>query len=92
MLDCAPRITEVNHEAVIHFDAYNNPDAHHGFLNDLSAQDDLTISECEQRCGRKTDTGVIIGNYQAIAACRDRCSREIWKKVDRNEKELEETR
>jgi hypothetical protein len=61
-------------------------------LNDLSAQDDLTISECEQRCGRKTDTGVIIGNYQAIAACRDRCSREIWKKVDRNEKELEETR
>jgi hypothetical protein len=61
-------------------------------LNDLSAQDDLTISECEQRCGRKTDTGVIIGNYQAIAACRDRCSQEIWKKVDQKDKELDETR
>jgi len=61
-------------------------------LNDLSAQDDLTISDCEQRCGRKTDTGAIIGNYQDIAACRDRCSREAWKKVDRKEKELEETR
>jgi len=61
-------------------------------LNNLFAQDDLTISECEQRCGKQTDTGAIIGNYQVIAACRARCSQQYWDKVDREEKENERSR
>ena len=60
-------------------------------LNAPLAQDDLTISACEQRCGIRTDLGQVMpGNYQAFAACRDRCNREFWKKFDRQEKELEE--
>src|SRR5271157_1726713 len=54
-------------------------------LNAL-AQD--TIGECEQRCGiRRTDMGQVIGNPQMIAACRDRCNREYWKKFEGKEKE-----
>lgn len=50
------------------------------------AQD--TIGECEQRCGiRRTDMGQVIGNPQLIAACRDRCEKEFWKKLEDKEKE-----
>jgi hypothetical protein len=51
-----------------------------------------TISECEQRCGIRTDTGGRVGPYNAIAECMDRCSRDFWNKVDRKDKDLEETR
>ncbi len=51
-----------------------------------------TIGECEQRCGIRTDMGGVVGNYQAIAACRDRCSREFWKKLEGKEKEGKKTR
>ncbi|MBI4964825.1 MAG: hypothetical protein HY913_16235 [Desulfomonile tiedjei] len=51
-----------------------------------------TITDCEQRCGRRTDMGARVGPYQAIAECMDRCSREFWKKVDQKDKDLEETR
>ena len=56
-------------------------------LNAPLAQDDLTISDCERRCGIRTEFGQVIGNYQAIYACRARCSQEFWKKVDGEEKE-----
>lgn len=51
-----------------------------------------TITDCEQRWGIRTEMGGRTGPYNAIAECMDRCSREFWKKVDRNDKDLEETR
>jgi hypothetical protein len=54
------------------------------------AQD--TISDCDQRCGIRTDMGQVVGNYQSIAACRDRCNREFWKKFEGKEKEGKKTR
>ncbi len=55
------------------------------------AQD--TIGECEQRCGiRRTEMGQVIGNPQAIFACRDRCDKEFWKKLEGKEKEGKKTR
>ena len=55
-------------------------------LNDVFAQDDLSITDCQSRCGTRTDMGQIIGNYQAIAACRDRCARQYWDKADKPDK------
>ena len=55
-------------------------------LNEVFAQDYSTITDCESRCGTRTDMGQVIGNYQAIAACRDRCARQFWDKTDRPEK------
>jgi hypothetical protein len=55
-------------------------------LNDVFAQDDLSITDCQSRCGTRTDMGQIIGNYQAIAACRDRCARQYWDKTDKPDK------
>jgi hypothetical protein len=52
-------------------------------LNQVSAQDDMTITACQSRCGIRLESGQIVGNYQAIAACRDRCAREFWDKMDR---------
>jgi hypothetical protein len=52
-------------------------------LNAPLAQDDLTITDCQSRCGTRTWTGQVTGNPQAIAACGDRCEREFWDKVDR---------
>ncbi len=51
------------------------------FLNGVLAQD--TISDCEQRCGIRTDTGSIVGNPQAIYACRERCSKQYWDKAEK---------
>ena len=51
-------------------------------LNQVSAQDDMTITDWS-RCGIRLESGQIVGNYQAIAACRDRCAREFWDKMDR---------
>jgi hypothetical protein len=61
-------------------------------VNVLLAQDDFTIGQCEQRCGTRTETGQIIGNYQDIARCRERCRQEFWKRVDRKDKEPEDPR
>ncbi len=55
-------------------------------LNSVLAQDDLSITDCQSRCGTRTDMGQVIGNYQAIAACRDRCTRQYWDKADKPEK------
>lgn len=51
-----------------------------------------TITDCEQRCGIRTEMGVRGGPYNALADCMDRCSREFWKKVNRTDKDLEETK
>jgi hypothetical protein len=50
------------------------------------AQDDSTITDCENRCGTRSWTGQIIGNPQDIAACRDRCVSQYWNKIDGQEK------
>ncbi len=54
-------------------------------LNEAFAQD-VSITDCQSRCGIRTDMGQVVGNYQAIAACRDRCAREYWEKMDRQGK------
>ncbi|MBI4964822.1 MAG: hypothetical protein HY913_16220 [Desulfomonile tiedjei] len=51
-----------------------------------------TITDCERRCGIRTEMGGRVGPYQVIAECLDRCSREFWKKVDQKDKDLEEKR
>jgi len=51
-----------------------------------------TITDCEQRCGIRTEMGGRVGPYNAIAECMDRCTREFWKKTDREDKDLDETR
>ncbi len=56
------------------------------FLNDVFAQDYATISDCQSRCGIRTDTGQVLGNYQAIAACRDRCARQYWNRTEKQER------
>ena len=53
-------------------------------LNSVTAQD--TITDCEQRCGIRTDTGAFVGNYQAIYACRERCSKQYWDKTEKQGK------
>jgi hypothetical protein len=50
------------------------------------------ITDCERRCGLRTDMFGRTGPYYALADCMDRCSREFWKKVDQKDKDLEETR
>ncbi len=60
-------------------------------LNQVFAQDDLSITDCQSRCGTRTDMGQIIGNYQAIAACRDRCARQFWDKTERPEKKRKDS-
>jgi len=52
-------------------------------FNQVSAQDDMTITDCQSRCGIRLESGQIVGNYQAIAACRDRCAREYWERMER---------
>jgi len=54
-------------------------------LSEVFAQDE-TITGCQSRCGIRTESGEVTGNYQAIAACRDRCAREYWEKMDRQGK------
>jgi hypothetical protein len=56
----------------------------------LCAQE--TITDCEQRCGIRTEMGARTGPYNAIAECMDRCSSDFWKNVDQKDKDLEETR
>jgi hypothetical protein len=55
-------------------------------LNEVFAQDDATISDCQSRCGTVTWTGQVVGNPQAIAACRDRCTRQFWDKTEGQKK------
>jgi hypothetical protein len=55
-------------------------------LNEVFAQDDATITDCQSRCGTVTWTGQVVGNPQAIAACRDRCTRQYWNKTEGQEK------
>jgi hypothetical protein len=55
-------------------------------LDEVFAQDDSTITDCQSRCGTVTWTGQVTGNPQAIAACRDRCARQFWNKTDAREK------
>ena len=52
-------------------------------LNEALAQDDMTISGCQSRCLIRVEAGFVVGNYQAAAACRERCVREYWEKFDR---------
>lgn len=59
-------------------------------LNEVFAQDE-TITDCQSRCGRRTEMGVIIGNPQVIAACRDRCTREYWDKIDKQGKKTKKS-
>jgi len=54
-------------------------------LNEVFAQDE-TITDCQSRCGIRTESGEVVGNYQVIAACRDRCTREYWEKMDQQGK------
>ena len=56
-------------------------------LNEVFAQDDATITDCQSRCGTVTWTGQVVGNPQAIAACRDRCTTQYWNKTEGQEKE-----
>ncbi len=55
-------------------------------LNEAFAQDGMSITDCQSRCGTRLETGQVVGNYQAIAACRDRCEREYWEKMDQQGK------
>jgi hypothetical protein len=55
-------------------------------LDKVFAQDDSSISDCQSRCGTVTWTGQVVGNPQAIAACRDRCARQFWSKTEGREK------
>jgi hypothetical protein len=55
-----------------------------------SAQE--TIPDCERRCGVRTEMFGRTGPYNVLADCMDRCSRDFWKKADKKDKDLEETR
>ncbi len=60
-------------------------------LGEVYAQDDLSITECESRCGTRTDMGQVIGNYQAIAACRSRCASQYWNKTEKKDKKKKDS-
>ncbi len=52
---------------------------------EVFAQQDMTITDCQSKCGIRVETGQVLclGNCQIIVACRARCVREYWDKMDR---------
>ncbi len=59
-------------------------------LDEVFAQDE-TITDCQSRCGRRTETGQVLGNPQLIADCRDRCMRQYWDKTENQGKKTKKS-